>query len=84
MSNPGKEHWRAVKWILKYLKSSSYMALCYEGTDVQLLGYVDSDFVGDVDSQKSTNSYIFTLRSRDVSWVLRLQKTVALFITEAE
>jgi len=22
MSNPGKEHWRAVKWILRYLKGS--------------------------------------------------------------
>ena len=48
MSNPGKEHWRAVKWILRYLKRSSDMTLCYDGTDVQLLGYVDSDFVGNV------------------------------------
>jgi len=30
------------------------MALYYGGTTVQLLGYVDFDFVGDVDSQRST------------------------------
>jgi len=29
MSNPGKEHRRAVKWILRYLKGSSDMILCY-------------------------------------------------------
>ena len=30
--------------ILRYLKESSDMALCYEGTDFHLHGYVDSDF----------------------------------------
>ena len=54
MSNPGKEHWREVKWILIYLKESSNMALCYDGMDVRLHVYVDSDFDGDVDSRKST------------------------------
>jgi len=29
MSNLGKEHWIAVKWILRYLKGSSDMPLCY-------------------------------------------------------
>ena len=38
MSNPGKEHWRVVKWILRYLKGSSDMTLCYGSTGVQLLG----------------------------------------------
>ena len=61
MSNPEKEHWRAVKWILRYLKGSSGMALCYGGTKVCLHGYVDSDFVGDVDSRRSTTGYVFSL-----------------------
>ena len=67
MSNPGKEHWRAVKWILRYLKGSSDMELCYDGTDVQLLGHVVSDFAGDVDGQRSTTGYVFTLGSGVVS-----------------
>ena len=27
ISNPGKEHWNAVKWILRYLKGTSNMCL---------------------------------------------------------
>jgi len=60
------------------------MILCYEGTDVQLLGYVDSDFTGDVDNRKSTMSYVFNLESGAVSWVSKLQKIVTLSTTEAE
>ena len=52
------------------------MALCNEGTNVLLRGYVDSDFVGDVDSRRNTISYVFTLDSRVVSRVSRLQKIV--------
>ena len=66
MSNLRKEHWIAVEWILRYLKESLDMTLCYGGTDIQLLGCVDSDFAGDVDSQRSTNGYVFTLGSRAV------------------
>jgi len=61
MSNPGKEHCRALKWILRYLKGNSDMVLCFGGMDVQLVGYVGSDFAGDVDSQRSTTGYVFTL-----------------------
>jgi len=60
------------------------MTLCYGGIDVQLLGYVDSDFASDVDSQRSTTGYVFTLGSGAMSWVSTLQKIVALSTTEAE
>ena len=29
MNNPGKEHWMAVKWILRYLKGTTDQALCF-------------------------------------------------------
>ena len=84
MSNLRKKHWRAVEWILRYQKESLDMTLCYDGTNVRLHGYVNSDFAGDVDSQKSTTCYVFTLRSGATSWVSRLQQVVALFVLEAE
>jgi len=30
------------------------MSLCYDGMDIRLHRYIDSDFAGDVDGQKST------------------------------
>ena len=29
MNNPGKEHWKAVQWILKYLRGTTSRALCF-------------------------------------------------------
>jgi len=78
ISNPEKEHWRAVKWILIYLKGSSNMAFCYDGMDVHLHGYVDSDFAGDVDSRKSTTSYVFTLRNGAVSCIKTAKESPCL------
>ena len=31
LANPGKEHWAAVKWILRYLMGSSKASLCFGG-----------------------------------------------------
>ena len=28
MANPGKEHWEAVKWLLRYLRGTSSTSLC--------------------------------------------------------
>ena len=61
MSNPGKQHWEAVKWILRYLKGSTSSALCFRKSDLGLQGYVDADNGGDVDSRKSTTGYVYTL-----------------------
>ena len=29
MSNPGKKHWEAVKGIMRYLKATKHMCICY-------------------------------------------------------
>jgi ATP-binding cassette subfamily B (MDR/TAP) protein 1 len=33
MSNPGRPHWEAVKWILRYLWGSTNMKLCFGGNN---------------------------------------------------
>ena len=43
-SNPGLEHWVAVKAILKYLRRTKDLVLIYGGGDLQLTGFTDSDF----------------------------------------
>ena len=72
MANPGKEHWSAVKRILRYVKGTSNVALCYGGSDFTVRGYVDSDYAGDLDKSKSTSGYVFTLARGTVSWVSKL------------
>ena len=83
MANPGREHWNAVKRILRYIKGTSDVALCYGGLDFIVRGYVDSDYAGDLDRSKSTTGYVFTLTGGAVSWVSKLQSVVANSTTEA-
>ncbi|RVW58633.1 Retrovirus-related Pol polyprotein from transposon TNT 1-94 [Vitis vinifera] len=84
MSRPGKQHWEAVKWILRYLKGSLDTCLCFTGASLKLQGYVDADFAGDIDSRKSTTGFVFTLGGTAISWASNLQKIVTLSTTEAE
>ncbi|KAH9687275.1 hypothetical protein KPL70_014703 [Citrus sinensis] len=84
MANPGGEPWIAVKRILRYIRGTSDVALCYGGSEFTVKGYVDSDFAGDLDKRKSTTGYVFTFAGAAVSWVSKLQTVVALSTTEAE
>ncbi|KAG8484888.1 hypothetical protein CXB51_021392 [Gossypium anomalum] len=47
-------------------------------------GYVDTDFVGDLDRRRSLTGYVFTIGGCAISWKATLQTTVALSTTEAE
>ncbi|CAM8899657.1 unnamed protein product [Rhodiola kirilowii] len=84
MSNPGRQHWEAVKWIFRYLKGSSSLSLCFRRSELGLQGYVDADNGGDIDSRKSTSGYIYTYGATAISWISKLQKIVALSSCEAE
>ncbi|RVW81314.1 Retrovirus-related Pol polyprotein from transposon TNT 1-94 [Vitis vinifera] len=84
MSRPGKQHWEAVKWILRYLKGSLDTCLCFTSASLKLQGYVDADLAGDIDSRKSTTGFVFTLGGTAISWTSNLQKIVTLSTIEAE
>ncbi|KAK9733789.1 hypothetical protein RND81_04G092600 [Saponaria officinalis] len=64
MHNPGKEHWEAVKWILRYLKGSADIGSVFDKERADpggVVGYVDADYGGDLDRRRSLSAYIFTL-----------------------
>jgi hypothetical protein len=84
MANPGKEHWKAVQWIFRYLCGTSNACLQFGKSKIGLLGYVDSDYAGDLDKRRSLTGYVFTIGGCAVSWKASLQATVALSTTEAE
>ena len=84
LSNPGKEHWAAMKWILRYLRGTFKICLCFGTDKPMLVGCIDADMVGDVDSKKSTSGYLITFLGGAVSWQSRLQKCVVLSTIEVE
>lgn len=54
-SNPGREHWAAVKHIIKYMKRTEDYMLVYGAESHVSIRYTDSDFQADRDSGKSTS-----------------------------
>ena len=50
----------------------------------KLSGFCDADYVGDLNTRRSTIGYVFMLGSSAVSWSSKRQPTVSLSTTEAE
>ena len=58
-SDPGIDHWTAVKIILRYLKRTNEMFLGYEGDkEFVVKSYVDASFDIDPDDSGSQSGYI--------------------------
>ncbi|KAM6556274.1 hypothetical protein CsatB_003293 [Cannabis sativa] len=83
-SNPGRVHWNAVKYILKYLKSTRDYVLVYKGGALNPLGYTDSDFQGCLEDRKSTSGMVFTLGGGAVVWRSAKQTAISDSTMEAE
>ncbi|CAA6656934.1 unnamed protein product [Spirodela intermedia] len=87
LEEPRKDHLAAVKQILRYVAGTKSWGLKYERKkekQVQLTGFSDSDFAGDVDARKSTTGIIFFLANSPITWQSMKQKVVAQSSCEAE
>nr|GEV65296.1 retrovirus-related Pol polyprotein from transposon TNT 1-94 [Tanacetum cinerariifolium] len=87
LANPGKNHWEAVKWILKYLQGTANVGLVYgtnRGNHVNVTYFVDSDYAKDPDKGRSITCYTFLVQGCVVSWKATLQHVVAPSTTDAE
>jgi hypothetical protein len=85
--NPGPEHWKALKRIFLYLRSTIEYSITFgreSGDKIELAGYTDASFAEDCATRRSTGAYIFTLNGGPISWTSKRQPTVALSTTEAE
>eukprot|EP00253_Pinus_taeda_P008606 PITA_08606 len=74
---------------LMYLCGASDYGLCYQGRPgldrvLDILGFVDADWVGDLDQRISTSGYVFNLFGGVVIWMSKKQPVVSLSTTEAE
>ena len=84
-SNPGMDHWRAVKKVMRYVQGTKDYMLMYRQTDnFDLVGYSDADFASYIDSRKSTSGYIFIINGGAVSWRSVKQTLIATSTMEAK
>ena len=76
-----------MKWILLYIKGTIDVGFVFKKDFIgkhEYIGYVDSDYAGDLDKCRSITGYVFTLSQALVSWRSTLQFTIALSTTKAE
>ena len=69
-SKPSRKHWKAVKWLLRYIKGSVDVGLCYKANKEggnSIKGYCDYDYATDLDKRRSLAGYIFIIGGNMVS-----------------
>jgi histone deacetylase 1/2 len=83
--SPTTSHWNGAIRVLKYLGSTKDLGVVYGShSEEELVGYVDSDFAGDLDTRKSTTGYLFLYHGAVISWCSKKQTSVATSTVEAE
>ncbi|CAI5717297.1 unnamed protein product [Hyaloperonospora brassicae] len=84
-ANPCPTHWKSLKRVLLYLKTTPKHGIRFSGSsDGELIGYSDADWAGDIETRRSTSGYVFVFNEGCISWRSKKQRTVALSSTEAE
>lgn len=81
MFNPGQEHLSGIKRILSYIKGTLQYGLQFESVgnnEINMLGYADADWAGDLINRKSTSGYVFKLGSSTISRGSKRKSVIAL------
>ena len=73
-----------MKWVLHYLSRTGDYAITCSKSSSSMQSYVDANFASDFDKRRSITGYIFQNRYGPISWMSKLQVTVALSIVEVE
>jgi hypothetical protein len=83
--NPTKRHLGGATRVLRYLNTTKDCAIRYspQGNN-DIVGYSDADYAGDIKTRRSTTGYLFTLAGGPITWVSKIQRSVATSTTEAE
>ena len=88
MLAPTSHHLDAAKRVFKYLQGAQNYGLMYENNNdsdiINMSGYCDSDWDGDLDDRNSTTGYCVFVNINLISWNTKKQQTVALSTAEAE
>ena len=72
MDQPHDIHWRAAKRILNFVQGTRTHGIFYkEKYDLELVGFTDSDWEGDIIDRKSTSGYVFMLVDGPIRWSIK-------------
>ncbi len=77
-------HWQAVKRIFRYLRKTYQMKLIFREALRSLKSYTNSNWAEDQNIRRSISEYVFNVNSEIISWFLKRQSIVTLFICEIE
>lgn len=86
MHAPTAELMNSAKNVLRYLVGTSKMGLQFKpsSSSMDVVGFGDADYAGDVDTRKSTTGYVFVWGGAAISWCSKRQPTVSTSTMEAE
>ena len=70
---PGKEHWTVAKRVFRYLRGTTYLAICYHKNyeEVGVHGFIDFDWARDINGRRSRSGCVFRLSSCSIIWMIR-------------
>ena len=83
VENTGRRHWNAAKGCLRYLKGTktkSEKMVFRKSEKLELTGFSDSDWAGNIDNRKSTSGFCFKLNNSSgaISWASKFQSVYLL------
>jgi hypothetical protein len=85
LNSPTITHYKTACRVIRYLKHNPGRGLLFpRDSEKQVLGYVDADWAGCIDSRRSTTGFCFFLGQSLISWRAKKQQTISRSSSEAE
>ena len=79
MANPGKKHWEAVKGIMRYLKGTKDLCICFGKQKASVIGFTDADYADHADCRKSTSGYVAASEAcKEALWLSYLVRDLGI------
>ena len=79
MDKPHEIHWRVDKRILNFVQGTRTHGIFYkEKSNLDFIGFTDSDWVGDNTDKKYTSGYVFMLIEGPINWSSKNKSAISL------
>ncbi|XP_057526411.1 secreted RxLR effector protein 161-like [Amaranthus tricolor] len=83
-SNPGLQHWLAIRRVLRYLERTINYGITYSDEPPILEGCSDASWITNEEDNSSTSGWVFVYGGGDISWASKKQMIIANSTMSAE